>query len=963
MTPFLHQIAQLFYQHYGAKISRLVFVFPNRRAGLFFQKYLSELSEKPLFSPVILTVNDLFQRLSGKQTADRISLLFRLYNIYQRVSGSDERFDEFLYWGEMLLGDFDDVDKYRVDANKLFTNVTDLRTIDEAYTYLSEEQISAIRSFWSSFHPKGDSDGQKQFLALWEILYELYDTFRQELAADGLGYEGMIFREVVERLEQEEWTDFPYERVIFVGLNALSVVETDLLRILQQRGLADFYWDYASDKLTDPNNRASYFVMRNQERYPSRFSLPEEPHQEAEVEVIGVPSGIGQAKQLYSLLQAWFPPETASADEALRTAVVLPDESLLIPVLHAIPSAITHINVTMGYPLAGTPIASLVEAVMALQQQVRWIDRQPRFYYAQVLPLLNHRYLFATDPEGISALVKEITETNRIYVEPEFLARTPFLQQLFQPVERVTDFTDYLIRFLESLNERLTERSEDPDESVSERGQLAKEIEQEFIFHYFATVNRMREVMRDHAVEMRLDTFFRLLKRMADRVTIPFQGEPLSGLQIMGVLETRALDFDRLIILSMNEGVFPQHKPANTFIPYHLRRGFGLPTYEHQDSVWAYHFYRLIERAKQVSLVYDTRATGLRSGEVSRFVHQLRYHYQVPLRDKLVVYKVASQSRTPLVIPKDEVVMRQLVAYRRGGGRALSASAINRFLHCPLRFYWTDLEGIREEDAVTETVESDTFGSILHKVMESLYQPFEGKIVTADLLKALQKDEVLLRGTVTRAFASEFFKTDSIKELRGQNYLNGEIIRKYVEKILEQDRRLTPFTYVESEKRIEGWISLTDGSQVSLKGFIDRLDQVEGAVRIIDYKTGNPKQQFTQVEHLFDPEAKSRPKEVMQVFFYSWMYARLAEQPETTPLQPGIYAVRNLFKETFDAAIGYKPDKGKPVRVADFRRFSVPFEEALRHCLDRLFDPAIPFTQATHTDGCAYCLFKALCGR
>ena len=302
MTPFLHQIAQLFYHHYGAKISRLVFVFPNRRAGLFFQKYLSELSDKPLFSPVILTVNDLFQRLSGKQTADRISLLFRLYNIYQRVSGSDERFDEFLYWGEMLLGDFDDVDKYRVDAKKLFTNVTDLRTIDEAYTYLSEEQISAIRSFWSSFHPKGDSDGQKQFLALWEILYELYDTFRQELAADGLGYEGMIFREVVERLEQGEWKDFPYERVIFVGLNALSVVETDLLRILQQRGLADFYWDYASDKLTDPNNRASYFARPNQVQFPSAFPLPKEELTEPEIEVIGIPSGIGQAKQVHALL-------------------------------------------------------------------------------------------------------------------------------------------------------------------------------------------------------------------------------------------------------------------------------------------------------------------------------------------------------------------------------------------------------------------------------------------------------------------------------------------------------------------------------------------------------------------------------------------------------------------------------------------------------------------------------------
>lgn len=960
MKPFLYQVAALFYAHYGAEVSRLAFVFPNRRTGLFFQKYLSEVAKRPLFSPAILTINDLFVRLAKRQTADRISLLFLLYNHYIRLSGTDESFDDFLYWGELLLNDFDDIDKYMVDARQLFRNLSDWKEIEQKFDYLSEEQIAAIRTFWSSFNRRSEAPHRQHFIVVWQILFDLYTQFREALTMEGKAYEGQLFREVA---EQEEAYQLPYEQIVFVGLNALSVAEERFLDRLRKQGMADFYWDTCSAKVSDPNNRASYFVMRNQERYPSRFSLLEEPHQEAEVEVIGLPSGIGQAKQLYSLLQAWFPPETASADEALRTAVVLPDESLLIPVLHAIPSAITHINVTMGYPLAGTPIASLVEAVMALQQQVRWIDRQPRFYYAQVLPLLNHRYLFATDPEGISALVKEITETNRIYVEPEFLARTPFLQQLFQPVERVTDFTDYLIRFLKSLNERLTERSEDPDESVSERGQLVKEIEQEFIFHYFATVNRMREVMRNHAVEMRLDTFFRLLKRMADRVTIPFQGEPLSGLQIMGVLETRALDFDRLIILSMNEGVFPQHKPANTFIPYHLRRGFGLPTYEHQDSVWAYHFYRLIERAKQVSLVYDTRATGLRSGEVSRFVHQLRYHYQVPLRDKLVVYKVASQSRKPLVIPKDEVVMCQLAAYRRGGGRALSASAINRFMHCPLRFYWTDLEGIREEDAVTETVESDTFGSILHKVMESLYQPFEGKIVTADLLKALQKDEVLLRGTVTRAFASEFFKTDTIKELRGQNYLNGEIIRKYVEKILEQDRRLTPFTYVESEKRIEGWISLTDGSQVSLKGFIDRLDQVEGAVRIIDYKTGNPKQQFTQVESLFDPEAKSRPKEVMQVFFYSWMYGRLAEQPETTPLQPGIYAVRHLFKDTFDAAIGYKPDKGKPVRVADFRRFSVPFEEALRHCLDRLFDPAIPFTQATHTDGCAYCLFKALCGR
>ena len=936
-------------------------MFPNRRTGLFFQKYLSEVAERPLFSPAILTINDLFGRLAKRQTADRISQLFLLYKHYIRLSKADESFDDFLYWGELLLNDFDDIDKYMVDAHQLFRNLSGLKEIEQEFDYLSEEQIDAIRTFWNHFNKRGDAQNHQHFLALWQILSDLYTDFRAALAAEGKAYEGQLFREVA---EQEGAYELPYERIVFVGLNALSVAEECFLDRLQKQDVADFYWDICSDKVRDPDNRASFFVMRNAARYPSRFSLPAEPRQETDIEVIGVPSGIGQAKQLHTLLQTWFSANKVTADEGLRTAVVLPDESLLIPVLHAIPSEIAHINVTMGYPLAGTPIASLVEAVMALQQQLRWIDCQPMFYYAQVLPLLNHRYLLSIDPEEISALVKEITETNRIYLEADFLARTPFLKQLFQPVERVTDFVDYLIHFLEVLNERLTARSEDPDESMEERGQLVKEIEQEFIFHYFATVNRMREVMREHEVDMRLDTFFRLLKRMADRVTIPFQGEPLSGLQIMGVLETRALDFDRLIILSMNEGVFPQHKPANTFIPYNLRRGFGLPTYEHQDSIWAYHFYRLIERAKQVSLVYDTRTTGLCSGEVSRFVHQLRYHYQAPLRDKLLVYHVASQPRLQLVIPKDEKVMRQLAAFHRGGGKGLSASAINRFLNCPLSFYWTYLEGIREEDEVTEIVESSTFGSILHKVMECLYQPFEGKLVTADLLKALQKDEKLLRDTVTKAFASEFFKTVTVKELRGQNYLNGEIICKYVAKILEQDRQLTPFTYVESEKRIESWITLTDGTPISLKGFIDRVDEVDGAVRIIDYKTGNPNQQFTGIESLFDTKAKSRSKEVMQVFFYCWMYERLAERPETTPLQPGIYGVRNLFKDTFDAAISYKAgEQEKAERVTDFRRFSASFEELLRHCLDQLFDPSIPFEQTAHTKGCTYCLFKTLCGR
>ena len=468
---------------------------------------------------------------------------------------------------------------------------------------------------------------------------------------------------------------------------------------------------------------------------------------------------------------------------------------------------------------------------------------------------MNHRYILSTSPEIISSLVKEITENNKIYISHTELGKTPLLEILFTPVTGVEAFSDYLIKVLEELNKVMSSLSDEEEEDATQR---TNDLEQEFIFHYFTTVNRMREVMKDARIEMKIDTFFRLLKRVTDTITIPFHGEPLSGLQIMGVLETRALDFDRLIILSMNEGIFPQRKAANSFIPYNLRRGFGLPTYEHQDSVWAYHFYRLIERASHVSLLYDTRSNGLQTGEVSRFVHQLHYHYEVPMRDKLVVYNVSSSKTSPLAVPKREDIMRRLDAYRKGGSKAISASAINTYLDCPLKFYFSVVEGIREEEEVSETIESDVFGSILHKVMEELYKPFQGKMVTVDLLKAIRKDTALLTGAIARAFASEFFKTEVVRSLTGQNYLIGEMIRKYVEKILERDGKLTPFVYIESERKINGLISLSDHSEIRLKGFIDRVDEVRDAIRIIDYKSGSGTTTFSSIESLFNKEEKDR---------------------------------------------------------------------------------------------------------
>lgn len=968
MTPFLQQIASLFYTKHGVDISRLAFVFPNQRAGIFFKKYLSEIADGPVFSPAILTIKDLFLKLSGKQEADRIGMLFSLYNIYGRISGSTETFDEFLYWGEMLLNDFDDIDKYQADAQRLFSNVTDLREIEHDFSFLNPKQIEAIRSFWSSFYPKGDSPNQREFLAVWQLLYELYTSFRTELAADGKGYEGMIFREVVEKSGEEQYRGLGYEQIVFVGLNALSVVEEKLLLKLQQMGIADFYWDYVSDKVIDPDNRASYFALKNREQFPSAHTLLPEEKTETSVEVIGIPSGVGQAKHVYALLQQIEQAGGLAGDNALRTAIVLPDEQLLVPLLNSIPESVQSINVTMGYPLSKTPVASLVDAILSLQRNIRLVDGQPRFYFRDVLPILNHRYVLATDYDVISQMVKDITQYNRIYIGHDDLNKTPLLGMLFHPVVETRELATYLIHLLMEINKRLdgelpvVDSEADETETGSQHLILNSQLDKEFIFHYYSAISRLKDVMEESGTEMRPETYSRLLKRAAEGVTIPFRGEPLSGLQVMGVLETRALDFDRVILLSMNDGVFPQRKVSNSFIPYNLRKGFGLPTYEHQDSIWAYHFYRLIHRAGSVALLYDTRTGGLQTGEVSRFIHQLTYHYEMPIRQKLVVFPVSSYKTPALQIEKTEEVMCKLRAFREGGDRAISASAINTYLDCPLKFYFSVVEEVREEDEVTEAVESSMFGSILHATLEDLYRPFCGKIVTADLLKIRRKDKKELTEMIARAFARHFFQTEAVRPLTGQHFLIGEMIRKYAEKVLERDGRLTPFIYIRSEKKMNDVFSLSNGSVVRLKGYIDRIDEVDGRFRIIDYKSGRGAPVFKSMESLFDKQEKERAKAVMQVFMYAWMFGRLPEAGEKG-IQPGIYYMRTLFDSSFDSGVYIQTDKYKKEKMYDFNPYKESFEEEMRKCLDEVFDAVTPFIQTPTGKACAYCQFKAICGK
>lgn len=957
MIPFLYNVANTYYKQFGSKVSRFTFVFPNRRAGLFFQKYLSEIAGKPIFSPEILTITDLFSRLSNLNIADRIEQLFLLYNIYIRQSGSLESFDDFLFWGEMLLNDFDDVDKYMADPYQLFSNIQDIREIDAGFDYLTEDQIAAIRRFWASFIPIGESSGKKDFLEMWQILCNLYLELKDCLRKDGLAYEGMIFRDVAEKAKAKEDIYLPFEKLIFIGLNGHSKSEEQLLIYLQGREIADFYWDYSSSLVRDPDNKASFFIDRNKMLFPSQLSLePEElSFEKPIIEAIGIPSSVGQAKYTHKIIESLIEEKRIrSSKDALNTAIILPDENLLLPTLYSVPENIESINVTMGYNLVNSSIAGLMEHIFELQRNLRIANGRSGYYFRFVLFILNHRYITKILPEETKQLRSDIIRFNKVFVSLADLSIHTLLTLIFSPIDDWKDVAPYLRNILSSL-EKSFFLSIKEDKQGSTR---SSDLEREFIIEYYKTINKMEDSLKKVKAEMTVDTYFRLLKKLIAGISVPFSGEPLSGLQIMGVLETRALDFENIIIMSMNEGIFPMKRATNSFIPYNLRKGFGLPTYEHQDSIFAYHFYRLINRASKIYLLYDTRTEGLQGGEVSRYFYQLKHLYSdvFDIRERLAVYEVSSSENVSITVPKNEQVIDKLSAFLKNE-RSLSASAINTYLDCPLQFYFSVVEKMEEQDDIAETIEASTFGSIFHSVMEWLYRPFEGKMITADLLHKIARNDKLLTETIERSFAENYFKTEKARKLTGQNFLTGEVIKRYAKKMLSTDAKITPFIYIESEKRITYQYTLPSGKIISLKGFIDRIDMVNGHTRIVDYKTGRGILQFKGMQDLFDLELKDRPKAIMQVFMYAHLYQM--DHPEKI-IEPGIYYLRNLFDSNFAPEVEYRSSTGK-MKVKDFGEFRTEFKQYFDKCLEEIFDIDTHFTQTPNGKACEWCTFTNIC--
>ncbi len=991
MKPFLYRIAEQFFNNEGDTLSHIAFVFPNRRSGKFFQHYLSQIAGRPIFSPRILTINTLMSELAQLQPIDKLDLLFTLYEEYDHLHPTEEPFDRFVFWGEMLAGDFDDVDKYMVDAHKLFTNIKDLKDLEQLY--LEPEQIEVIRRFWDTyFTPNTDSEKKIEFNRLWNIMYHLYNSLRKRLLVEGVGYEGMIFRHVAEMAQLDKLPRLhtlnvtsECDKIVFVGFNALTEAERILLDYYKRNGQGDFYWDYDAPTMScDKENRAGYFIDRNIAQFPSRYDITEPIKTAPEMTLIPVASGIGQTKQAGKILKQLVTENVINKENAIRTAIVLPDEELLIPMIYSIPEDIDNINITMGYSLKNSSIASLFDAISSLQRHIRLSNGRAMYYHIEVSAILNHRLVKScVDEKVIDNILNIMNIKNMAYVLSDFLReRHELLDLIFTPItnDDKTQAGNYLINILNYLLGKTCDKSHDIDDAPQVETNV-QALEHEYIYHYQNMVARLNDVIASHShVSMSVSTYFTLLGKLS--FSVPFEGEPLSGLQVMGVLETRALDFDNIVILSMNEGTFPMKKVAGSFIPYNLRRGFNLVTTEHQDSIYAYYFYRMIARAKRVYMLYDSRTEGLRRGEMSRFIYQLQHHYshilpQYKVKTINVEHTLQSERVLPISIPKTGRVADLLHRYLDDGKSnepSLSASSIKTYLNCPLQFYMQYIEGINTEEEISEAVDSSIFGSIYHDVMACIYNDIKqqygsrneqgtitGVNVTKEHLTTIINDPDSIMRLIEKRFNIIFYHADETTvapRLTGENLIIAHTVQEYIIRTLQYDcDNFAPFIYIASELDIRNqYIQLNDGKKVRFKAYIDRVDFTRNHLRIVDYKTGRDKVELPNIDELFSSQAKYGFGAVFQILLYSKLY-RIAFPDNHDAIQPLIYKVSDAFSTlTPDIHIGSE-------LLTEYDIVKEDFENKLNDCIMELFDEKINFEQTQVIEHCTYCNFKSICKR
>jgi hypothetical protein len=953
MTPFLKDIAGYIYSTFGQEMENCCLVFPNQRAGLFLKKYLSELISKPTWSPQILTITDLMSEISDLAIADDLFLLFELYDIYCKEKKSKESFDSFYFWGEIMLADFDDIDKYLVNASDIFRNITALKSIDEEFSYLSEEQIRIIQRFWQSFHAEGPEKNNIEFLSTWEILFNIYSKLKERLISKKLGYEGLIYRNVADILDQDKILSVSFSRIFFIGFNALNECELKLFKYFKKNFNASFFWDYDDYYYNNIHHEAGRFMRRNLREFgvTGENFLRNNLLNGKEIQIISVPSEVGQARILPDILSNF-------GDTSPETAIILSDENLLIPVLHSLPETVNEFNITMGYPVHETPLYSLIGHIIRLQDNSRkYEDGSFKFYGQDVLAILSHPSVNHGYEDEFRDFMEEIKNRNLIYISETWLQEHPVLSSFFTKIRDPGGILKYLLNILEEIARR-----------SSEQDKQMKELENEIIFQLFIRIKRLDEILQEKKIEFQTSTLFRLIRKILLNTRIPFNGEPLTGLQIMGVLETRVLDFRNLVLLSMNEGIFPRTPVRHSFIPHNLRFGFNLPTLEHQDAIYSYYFYRLIQRAEKIVLIYNSKSEGLSSGERSRFLHQLLFSKSFSVKEKVIAYNIQANPERPISISKNGPIADRLKEYMYGKQdiKYLSPSALNMYIDCSLKFYFRFIADLEEPEELKEEVDSLLFGILLHAAVNNLYKPFGSEVISKDLLKGLLLNKMRITLATNHAF-KEVYKMSGNEEkviIEGRNVIIREILEKYLIAIIQRDILYAPFSIVEMEKKIMITIPVkteTGNIEVVIGGKIDRIDYMANEIRILDYKTGRVTQKVNSLADLFDRKQKNRNSAVFQVMLYS-MLIHSSERELNVSIVPGLYPVMDISKDDFDYHISIGP-QNKKENISDYRIFNDDFKGMLTQTVEEIFNPSVPFYPTEITDRCKYCPYMNICHR
>lgn len=972
MEPFLRKVAEVYLQNESTNIVDFCFVFPNKRSGVFFSKYLSEALKTPILLPEIITISDLISEFSVGIEASRYEQLFILYNVYKSISNEVVEFDQFQFWGDMILNDFNDVDRYLVDPKQLFINVQRLKEINS--NYLTEEQIKIINKYWGenrSFDSvetfwkhldNNDDNGipRDRFMKLWEILYDLYLKFNDELTNRGLSYSGRSYKDASEKIAKISANELTYKRYIFVGFNVLSSSEIKIFERLKEIDCADFYWDYNSPVYNCEYNKATRFIRKYIKLFPSNYNIDNDKIETLpNINIIGIPSNVGQVKEAGKLLsELCANKKITDIENALNTAIVLPDENLFIPLIHSLPENFNAVNITMGYPMRFTPVSALMKAIVSMQLRLRKLKGEYVFYYEDIQNVLAQPLIRSVANIECEQIQNTISQNRLFNISAEYLKKEyPRLEVLFTPVKDIKDFSNvfaYTISLINFIRQNLS--------AVKHSS-----LEVSFLSRYTQALQSLKVLVERYSIEMQEHTFFHLIERAISSDTINFEGEPLKGLQIMGVLETRALNFENVIMLSMNERVFPRKHFSRSFIPDALRRGYGMSTIEFQESIYAYYFYRLISRATNVYLLYDARTAGVKSGEMSRYLYQLKFLYpQNTIKTSLVDYGIRSTRRDGIIIPKTNEIIEKLNKFRiEGSGKALSASAIKKYCHCPLQFYLEIIEELRIEDEVKEYMDDITYGNIVHAVAEKLYKGLDGIEITETVLERVKNSTAMLSNEITMAVNEHYNKLgkNNNTELYGEAKVLAEIMLYSIKELLEREKQFTPIVFKSAEEKMIGRYSVSPDLTINIKLFIDRVDtaMVNGCeqLRIVDYKTGSDKTSVSSFDPVFDSANADNNGAVLQMFVYCNFYAAL--QNYDGPIQPIIYKLRTLKTEGLKPIIiGSKKD-AKP--VYDYRDFNDEFLPYLHDTLEEIFNPQIPFAQTKNDDHCKYCSFKTICSK